>query len=160
MNIAVHKEIMPPVRVRRATAEDLDTLVRFNAAMAQETESITLDPTRLRTGVAALLQDSSRGFYLVAELDGQVAGQLLITTEWSDWRSAYFWWIQSVYVAPDHRRRGVYRALDGHVRAEAQRRGDVCGIRLYVEQDNWIAQQVYTNLGMVRSHYDLYESPL
>lgn len=136
---------------------DVDTLVSFNAAMAQETEGKTLDLARLRLGVVALLQDTSRGFYLVAEMAGQVVGQLLITTEWSDWRNAYFWWIQSVYVVPDYRRRGVYRALDGYVRAEAQRRGDICGIRLYVERTNRAAQRVYTRLGMARSHYDLYE---
>jgi GNAT superfamily N-acetyltransferase len=135
----------------------MDTLVRFNAAMARETEGKALDLDRLRNGVAGLFQDSSRGFYLVAEMAGQVVGQLLITAEWSDWRNAYFWWIQSVYVAPDYRRRGVYRALDTYVRTEAQKRGDICGIRLYVDRDNHVAQQVYTSLGMAQSHYDMYE---
>ena len=121
----MRKEMMPPVRVRRAISADLDTLVRFNAAMAQETEGITLEPARLRAGVATVLQDPNLGFYLVAETGGQVVGQLLITTEWSDWRNAFFWWIQSVYVARAYRRRGVYRALDGCLRAKAQRRGNV-----------------------------------
>jgi GNAT superfamily N-acetyltransferase len=143
--------------VRRATPEDLDTLVRFNAAMADETEGKALELARLRSGVAALFQDPNRGFYLVAEIGGQVAGQLLVTTEWSDWRNAFFWWIQSVYVAPVYRRRGVYRALHRYLQAEAQRHGDICGLRLYVERSNQVAQQVYSSLGMTRSHYDLYE---
>ena len=82
---------------------------------------------------------------------------MLITTEWSDWRNGYFWWIQSVYVDAEYRRRGVYRALDSHVHAEARRRGDVCGLRLYVERNNHVAQQVYSSLDMHRSHYDLFE---
>lgn len=143
--------------MRRATPEDLDTLVRFNAAMAEETEGKALELARLRSGVAALFQDPNRGFYLVAEIGGQVAGQLLVTTEWSDWRNAFFWWIQSVYVAPVYRRRGVYRALHRYLQAEAQRHGDICGLRLYVERSNQVAQQVYSSLGMARSHYDLYE---
>ena len=143
--------------MRRATPEDLDTLVRFNAAMAEETEGKALELARLRSGVAALFQDPNRGFYLVAEIGGQVVGQLLVTTEWSDWRNAFFWWIQSVYVAPAYRRRGVYRALHSYLQAEAQRHGDICGLRLYVERSNQVAQQTYSSLGMARSHYDLYE---
>jgi len=101
--------------------------------------------------------DRGRGFYLLAEAEGQVVGQLLVTTEWSDWRNAFFWWVQSVYVAPSYRRRGVYRALDSYLRAEARRRGDVCGLRLYVARTNRVAQQVYASLGMARSHYDMFE---
>ena len=145
------------IQVRRATLKDLKILVEFNAAMAQETESKTLEPERLRAGVAALLNDAGRGFYLVAEDSGRVVGQLFITTEWSDWRNAYFWWIQSVYVTPEFRRRGVYRKLHNHVIAESRTQSDVCGLRLYVDRDNSVAQQVYANLEMRHSHYDLWE---
>ena len=147
----------PQIAVRRAVAADLDTLVRFNVAMAWETESKTLVADTLRRGVRAVLEDAGRGFYLVAEIEGRPAGQLLITTEWSDWRNAWFWWIQSVYVVPEFRRRGVYRALERQARQEALAAGNVCGLRLYVDRDNRAAQQVYVNLGMVHSNYDLYE---
>ena len=143
--------------VRRATVRDMDVLVEFNAAMALESEGKALDRRRLGDGVAALLDEDSRGFYLVAETEDRVVGQLMVTYEWSDWRNAHFWWIQSVYVASDWRRRGVYRSLHEYVLAEARNRGDVCGVRLYVDRDNHVAQQVYSNLGMDRSHYDLFE---
>ena len=143
--------------VRRATVHDMDVLVEFNAAMALESEGKALDRRRLRDGVAALLDEDGRGFYLVAETEDRVVGQLMVTYEWSDWRNAHFWWIQSVYVASDWRRRGVYRSLHEYVLAEARNRGDVCGVRLYVDRDNHVAQQVYSNLGMDRSHYDLFE---
>ena len=154
-----------PIRdlgVRRATIQDLDVLVAFNSVMAWESEGKTLDQQRLRDGVAPLLNDwddrgDDRGFYLVAEVEGGVVGQLLITYEWSDWRNAYFWWIQSVYVASDWRRRGVYRKLHEYVLDQARLRGDVCGIRLYVDRNNHVAQQVYSDLGMDRSHYDMFE---
>lgn len=146
-----------PVQVRTADWSDLNTVAEFNARMARETENRELDPIAVRAGVAAVLQDQDLGFYLIAEIDGSVVGQLLITSEWSDWRNRFFWWIQSVYVAPDYRRRGVYRALDAHLRAEALRRGNVCGVRLYVEHNNLAAQRVYRILGMSHSNYDMYE---
>jgi GNAT superfamily N-acetyltransferase len=147
----------PEIRVRRASLADLETVILFNLAMARETEGKKLEQTRLRAGVEAALQREDLGFYLVAEIAGEVVGQLLITTEWSDWRNGYFWWVQSVYVAPEHRRRGVYRALHNHVRQEALSRQNICGVRLYVDRDNHVAQQVYRSLGMSHSHYDLYE---
>ena len=149
------------ILVRPANPTDLKVLVEFNSAMALETEGKDLDPDALRAGVAAVLEDGLKGFYLVAEFRaecrGNPVGQLLVTNEWSDWRNAYFWWIQSVYVRPEHRRRGVYRALDQQVRVQAKLRGDVCGVRLYVDRRNRGAQKVYSSLGMVPSQYDMYE---
>ena len=145
------------IQVRRATLGDLTTLVEFNSAMAQETEGKALELERLRAGVEALLDDDGRGFYFVAEDSGRMVGQLLITTEWSDWRNAYFWWIQSVYVTPEFRRRGVYRKLHNHVITESRVQGDVCVLRLYVDRDNDVAQRVYASLEMHHSHYDLWE---
>ena len=146
-----------PINVRLAQISDLATLVEFNIAMARETEGKELDPDLLRKGVTSALQSDDRGFYLVAEVDGKVAGQLMITREWSDWRNGFFWWIQSVYVHPNHRRQGIYRALDQRVKTLALEQGDVCGVRLYVDRSNQVAQQVYRQLGMSQSHYDLYE---
>ena len=144
------------ISVRKAKAADLDTLVRFNEALAWESEGRGLDLARLGTGVEAVFNSDGRGFYLVAEMDGQVVGQLL-THEWSDWRNAFFWWIQSVYVSAEHRRHGVYRTLHNYVLAEAKRRGDVCGLRLYVDRDNSVAQRVYSGLDMQQARYDMFE---
>ena len=125
--------------------------------MAQETEELALDADVVRPGVAAVLADDTLGFYLVAEVDGQAAGQLMVTYEWSDWRNGLFWWIQSVYVRLEFRRRRVYSALHRQVAQAAREAGGVCGIRLYVEQDNTIAQQVYESLEMHRTRYQMYE---
>ena len=145
------------ISVRKATPADLDTVIQFNLALAWESEGRSLDLARLRTGVEAVFNGDGRGFYLVAEMDGRVVGQLLITHEWSDWRNAFFWWIQSVYVSAEHRRQGVYRTLHNHVLAEAKRQGDVCGIRLYVDRDNSVAQRVYSGLDMQQARYDMFE---
>jgi GNAT superfamily N-acetyltransferase len=144
--------------VRRAVAADAEFIVESNVAMAMETEGMALDPGVVRPGVAAVLADDSLGFYVVAEVDGRLAGQLMVTFEWSDWRNGLWWWIQSVYVQAEFRRRGVYSALHRHVAEAAQAAGGVCGIRLYVEQDNIIAQQVYESLDMHRTRYQMYEA--
>jgi len=149
---------MTEFRVRPATPADAEIITANNAAMAAETERRALDPETLRAGVGRVLADPARGVYYLAERDGKVVGQLLITREWSDWRDAWFWWIQSVYVAPEARRQGVYRALYQHGYAAARGQPDVCGLRLYVEQDNTAAQRVYERLGMRRAVYRLYET--
>ena len=157
---------MSALRVRPGIAEDLETLVEFNRAMALETEERELERQRLRAGVLAVLapeapgEAGARGFYRVAERDGKALGSLLVTREWSDWRDGWFWWIQSVYVRPESRRQGIYRALYAALAAEARENGEVCGLRLYVERENAGAQAVYERLGMRRSAYRLYEVDL
>lgn len=145
------------INVRKATPHDADHIVRFQQNMALETEGKALDEALLRRGVAGVFDSDDKGFYLVAEADGNVVGSLMITYEWSDWRNATFWWIQSVFVDADWRRRGVYRTMHDYVQGIADSREDICGIRLYVERANHIAQQTYNSLGMSHSHYDLYE---
>jgi GNAT superfamily N-acetyltransferase len=146
--------------VRPATAADADTLARFNETMAQETEDKTLDPDTVRAGVHNMLDDPTRGFYLIAERADAIVGSLMITTEWSDWRNGTFWWIQSVYVRPAARRTGVYTALHHAVRARARAADDVCGLRLYVERGNEGARETYEALGMTEMSYRMYEEML
>ena len=148
---------MGPTSIRRATTQDTDTIAEFNARLAQETEGRTLDRTLLRRGVSALLQDPAKGLYFLAIEGGSPVGQLMITTEWSDWRCGTFWWIQSVYVKSEERGKGVFRRLYDHVLAEARRQGDVVGLRLYVDRHNSAAQATYERLGMTKSDYEMYE---
>src|SRR3954467_4352019 len=129
------------ILVREAAMADINVLIDFNVAMALETERKTLDPRVLSAGVAAVLAEPKRGFYLVAENERDVVGCLMITYEWSDWRNGDWWWLQSVYVRPDARRLGVFRALYAEVERLASGRRDVAGVRLYVERDNLHAQR-------------------
>ncbi|WP_103026799.1 GNAT family N-acetyltransferase [Salinibacter altiplanensis] len=146
--------------LRRATPDDVETLAHFNEAMAEETEGKTLDPEAVRAGVRGVFDRPKQAFYLVAERDETVVGSLMITTEWSDWRNADFWWIQSVYVPPPARQTGIYAALHGEVRRRAREADDVCGLRLYVEQDNAAARAAYEAVGMSEPPYRMYEEML
>ena len=142
--------------IRPATIDDLDFIVSGNLALARETESLTLDVDVLRDGVTALVREQAPGRYWVAEHDGRSVGQTLITFEWSDWRNRMVWWIQSVYVLPDARQHGVFRAIYAHLRREAEATG-AGGVRLYVDVTNIRAQQVYSALGMNGNHYRVFE---
>lgn len=149
------------VSIRVAVEKDAAALVEFNQAMAFETEGKRLDAQILGAGVGAVFQDERKGFYVVAETAaGEIVGGLMITYEWSDWRNKWFWWIQSVYILPDARKRGIYGKLYEFVKARAREKTDVCGFRLYVETENANAQRVYEKQGMNRSHYLMYEQEI
>jgi ribosomal protein S18 acetylase RimI-like enzyme len=147
---------MPPT-IRRATADDLEVVIDFNRRLAEESEGKTLDLALLRPGVAAGLADGHRSVYFLAEEGGQVLGQLAVTFEWSDWRNGWFWWIQSVYVRPEARRRGVFSALFAHVHQAAREDPEVIGLRLYVDTDNEAAQETYHRMGMGKTGYFVLE---
>ena len=142
--------------IRNATRSDIPFLVECNAAMALETEHKALDRGALTRGTLAIFDDPRRGFYLIAERDGEGAGCLLITFEWSDWRNGDWWWFQSVYVVPHARRNGVFRALYAEVERRARAAPNVIGLRLYVERDNAHAQRTYESLGMEEEAYRMF----
>jgi len=146
------------VDIRLANKKDISALVAFNQAMALETEGKQLDENKIGPGVAAVFDDESKGFYVVTESDaGEIVGGLMVTYEWSDWRNAWFWWIQSVYILPEARGQKIYSRMYDFVKARAAKAGGVCGFRLYVETDNLHAQKVYDAVGMNISHYLMYE---
>jgi GNAT superfamily N-acetyltransferase len=155
MDRVIHLNDRKP-NVRSAVAEDLEALVAGNVALAEETERVHLDADTLRQGIRALLESRAPGRYWIAELDGRVVGQLLVTFEWSDWRNRMVWWIQSVYVQPDARGRGVLRTLYEAARREAVAAGSG-GLRLYVDTTNIRAQAAYAALGMNGDHYRVFE---
>ena len=148
---------MTEVRYRNAVRDDARAIIEFQLAMARETEELELDREVLARGVAAVCDDPNKGRYFVAEAEGRVVASLMITYEWSDWRSGMVWWIQSVYVVPEFRKRGIYGGLYTHVRELIKDDPNIRGIRLYVDERNRPAQEVYTRLGMNGEHYRVFE---
>jgi GNAT superfamily N-acetyltransferase len=153
-------------RIRDAQEADGPLLAQWAMAMALETEHKRLDSDTVRAGVDAGIADAGKARYFIAmhevalagrETVAEPAGTLMLTREWSDWRNGEWWWIQSVYVAPEHRRRGVFRALYRHVEQQARATTGVIGLRLYVERGNTAAQATYGALGMVDAGYRIFE---
>lgn len=143
--------------IRPARPEDAAVLADYQIRMARETEDLELDRSTVERGVAAVLADPGKGEYWLAEEAGRVLACLLVTFEWSDWRNGTVLWVQSVYVLPEARGRGLYRRLYEHLKACVEAAPDLRGIRLYVDKRNAAAQHVYERLGMTREHYELFE---
>ena len=148
---------MSQFNVRPALSADCETIASYNCRLAEETENIRLDPETIRAGVERVLGNPREGRYFVVCQGEQIIGQMMHTWEWSDWRNGQIWWLQSVYVAPDFRRQGVFRMLYEHALDIAKREPDVVGIRLYVERENNRAQNTYQQLGMADAGYVVME---
>lgn len=145
------------MEIRRATLDDARAIAHSNIAMAMESEGTVLPEATILRGVEGLFARPQFGFYIVAEEDGAALGVLLITFEWSDWRNGLIWWVQSVYVVPEHRGKGVYRAMYNEVKRLGAKQGDVRGFRLYVDKENTAAQEVYRRTGMSQTNYLMFE---
>lgn len=145
------------LKIRKAELRDAQTVAQFNTLIAKETENLDLDQDTALRGAKAIIKDPHKGFYLVAETKGQIVGQLMVTNEWSDWRNKFFLWIQSVFVREDFRQQGVFSALYHHLKDIAAYKKNVAGLRLYVEQTNETALEVYERLGMQPLSYRMYE---
>jgi GNAT superfamily N-acetyltransferase len=148
---------MMTIRYREAVRADIEAIVAFQVALAQESEDLALDPATCTRGIEALFANPALGRYFVAEADGRPVASLMITLEWSDWRNGMVWWIQSVYVVEELRRQRIYAGLYEHVKQLASADPAIKGIRLYVDRRNHRAQEVYARLGMNGEHYQVFE---
>ncbi len=143
--------------IREAIPADIPFLVSFQLAMALETENLSLDPVILQKGIEAVFANPSRGRYYVTTFGDRPVASLLITPEWSDWRNAWVWWIQSVWVEPHFRNKNLYANMYRHLKEEVMHKPGLRGLRLYVDKSNQNAIRVYEHLGMDGSHYALFE---
>ena len=145
------------MKITQPGIEDINSLVDFNIKMAKETENKILNKKIVTKGVSEVLNDTTLGYYVIAKNKNTILGSLMITYEWSDWRNGMFWWIQSVYVEKEYRQQGVYKKMYSYIKDKALKDNSCTGIRLYVEQENKIAQSVYKKLEMKETHYKLFE---
>ncbi len=143
--------------IRPGTRDDVETMASFQEVMAMETEGLRLDPETVRAGVRGVFDDPARGGYYVAEVDGQVVASLLTVPEWSDWRCGTVLWIHSVYVRPEFRRRGIFRAMYEHLKSMVLADDSLLGLRLYAYRGNEDAHRVYESLGMDSEHNRMFE---
>ena len=150
---------MIDIIITKGQIEDIENIAQFQVDMAMESEGTQLDKDIVTKGVSAAMADENKGLYYIARVDGKAVGSLMLTREWSDWNNGWYWWIQSVYVAPDYRRQGVYKSMYQAVCTDAKQQ-NVAQVRLYVDKTNTRGQEVYSSLGMPESHYLIYETTL
>ena len=150
---------MIDIIITKGQIEDVESIAQFQVDMAMESEGTQLDKDIVTKGVSAAMADENKGLYYIARVDGKAVGSLMLTREWSDWNNGWYWWIQSVYVAPDYRRQGVYKSMYNAVCTDAKQ-PTIAQVRLYVDETNTRGQEVYSSLGMQESHYLIYETTL
>ena len=145
---------------RKAKPEEYKVIAGFQEKMAWETEHFKLNTDTVLKGVKAVFEDNSKGEYYIVEEDGKITASLLTTYEWSDWRNNFVIWIQSVYVLPEYRKKGVFNLMYSEIKNIVKNNQNYSGIRLYVDKTNKNAQKVYTKIGMQGKHYSLFEEML
>lgn len=148
-------------QVRRARWDDSGEIARFNGMLAQETEGRDLPHELVHQGVRRALERPAHVRYWVAVAGETLIGQAMITPEWSDWRNGWKWWLQSVFVTPDWRGKGVFASLVDFICAEALLEEDpqVVALWLYAEVENARALDVYNRLGFGDAHYKVLDMP-
>lgn len=143
--------------VRKGKRSDAEHITDFQVRMAKETEQIDLDRDIVNKGVNAVFNSPAKGIYFVAESGKKIIASLLITFEWSDWHNGNVYWIHSVYVLPEFRKKGVFKTMYLHLKNIAQKEKNIRGLRLYVDKTNTNARKVYETMGMDSNHYLLFE---
>ena len=147
----------PEIAVRNAHPSDAERIAEYNRLLALESEDKLLDANTLAAGVRRGLSHPELCRYFIATAGGKPVGTTMVTFELTDWRDGVLWWLQSVYVEPEFRRFGVFRAIYRFIESEARRHGEVRGLRLYVHRENQRAMRVYENVGMHKADYEVYE---
>lgn len=145
------------VQIRLALEEDSNVITDFQLKMALETEGIQLEKEKVKSGVSSVFRDPAKGKYFVAVEEEKIIASTLLTYEWSDWRNQWFLWIQSVYVIPEKRGKGVFRMMYDHIKKMVMNDDEIAGLKLYVDNDNLIAIKTYKAIGMDGEHYKLFE---
>jgi len=145
------------MNIRFATSYDAKAIAKNNIMLAKETENLVLDENQAIIGTQMLLDKENKyGFYLIVEDKEDIIGQMLITTEWSDWRNKEIWWIHRIYVEKKHRNTGIFTQMVQRLWQLAQQK-QVYAIRLYVHENNTFAQIVYSTMEFTQAPFIIYQ---
>jgi len=145
------------IKVRAASIFESEIIINFQIKMALETENLKLEKSSVRKGINAVFKDLSKGKYYVAEENCRIVGSLLTTYEWSDWKNGMILWIQSVYIIPEYRRKGIFKKMYIYLKKMVEESDELIGLKLYVNKTNIVAQKTYEKIGMDGEHYKLFE---
>jgi GNAT superfamily N-acetyltransferase len=140
--------------VRAATVLDTEALVQFTVEEAREAEGRVLDRETARRGVEAAFGSAPAARYWVGTLgpEGPPLACASVTLEWSDWTGGYYWWLQSVYVAPAMRGHRVFGLLVDAI-SQAARAAGAAELRLLVHAQNAPAFAAYRRSGFEELPY-------
>jgi ribosomal protein S18 acetylase RimI-like enzyme len=141
--------------IREGCPEDIDTIVDFTVQEARETEGAEKEVANVTRGVRAGFLDPPLAKYWVAEsANGHIVASTSVVTEWSNFHGGFYWWVQSLYVLPNHRGAGLVDSLLAHLGRAARAAGAI-DLRLYVLNTNQRALKAYRRCGFGDSPYTI-----
>ena len=138
--------------IRPAEVADTQSLVSFTIAEALDAERRSLIRTDVQRGVAGAFLTPPKARYWVVESQGTVVASCSIVTEWSNFRGGDYWWIQSLYIVPEHRGTGLVDLMLRRLVQEAKA-GGALDLRLYGFNTNARALRAYQRLGFREAPY-------
>jgi GNAT superfamily N-acetyltransferase len=142
--------------IREASREDSKEIANNNVQLAEETEGRIISKNLAELGSSSVLSGERGGWYLVAEHNNKIIGQVFITEEWSDWRNKAIWWMHRVYVKESWRKKGVFTALLQELKQMAIDE-QVFALRLYQVDTNKKAARIYNNMGFADTSFRILE---
>lgn len=135
--------------VRLGKIKDLEIIQNFQIQMEHIIEDTPMPDEVGKKGVNYILSTAPKdGFYLVAEIKDTIVGCLRISYERSVSSNGVFWWIQNVFVAENHRNKGIFQLLYKEVFKMSKSYKNIVGIKLHVHKNNLKAQKAYEKAGM------------
>jgi ribosomal protein S18 acetylase RimI-like enzyme len=136
---------MKSVEIKLAAASDLDALVSW-VARYYDYDGIAFDAPRVRAALALLLGDARLGCAWLFDVDGEVAGYLVLAFGFDHELGGRVATVTDLFLDEKFRRRGIATAALRHVERYCSGAG-VTAIELQVERDNLEARALYARLG-------------
>lgn len=115
------------------------------ATYERSAEQVRVTDEQLQT---ALFGPSPAAYALVAEVDGRVVGFALYFLNFSTWEGTHGLYLEDLFVEPEHRGRGLGKALLAALAALARDRG-YARVEWWVLDWNQPSIDFYTRLGAV-----------
>jgi GNAT superfamily N-acetyltransferase len=134
-----------PARFLPVTPGDVDRVVAMMAQLYAHGDS-SFDPARARQATEKLLSEPEFGGAWTIDVDGAPAGYIVVLLGYSLEFGGRFGLLDELFVAEDHRRRGVAAEALAFAGQQCHARGWQA-LRLEVGQDNHRAQSVYRRSG-------------
>lgn len=144
---------------RKADLDDAEVIAKNNILLAEESENYKIDYETTLEGVKSIIDDKTKGFFVIAEENNKIVGHMIVTFEWSDWHNKNTWWLQSLFVDRSCRKKGVFTKMFEHVKNKAVEQ-NVDVIRLYVHNNNTNAIKAYEKINMINKPYKIYQVSL
>jgi GNAT superfamily N-acetyltransferase len=129
-----------------AVPADIPQLVELLGILFTQEHELDPDPGKQRRALQIILSDDSRARIYVARDEGKVIAMAALHFTTSTAEGGKVAWFEDCIVRPEHRRKGIGKALLEHVIAQARAEGAL-RVMLLTDGDNASAQALYRKSG-------------